>query len=85
MESKGTNSPKEIDFANLTAECLWSIFLAKSCYGGALAYAVLSRANKMGCDCSVSLEKNQENMVIFSNDDLISRLPDLTGAAFNSN
>ena len=61
MESKGTNSPKEIDFANLTAECLWSIFLAKSCYGGALAYAVLSRANKMGCDCSVSLEKLQAN------------------------
>jgi hypothetical protein len=61
MELEGIQSPKEIDFANLTAECLWSIFLSKSCYGGALAYAVLSRASKMGCVCSVSLEKLAAN------------------------
>jgi hypothetical protein len=61
MELEGIQSPKEIDFANLTAECLWSIFVSKSCYGGALAYAVLSRASKMGCVCSVSLEKLAAN------------------------
>ena len=64
MESKGTKPPKEIeeiDFANLTAQGIWSIFVSKSCYGGALAYAVLSRANKMGCPSSVSLEKTPAN------------------------
>jgi hypothetical protein len=61
MESEVIKLPKEIDFANLTAECLWSIFVSKSCYGGALAYAVLSRASKMGCFCSVSLEKSPAN------------------------
>jgi hypothetical protein len=60
MESVGAIPRKEIDFATLTADGLWSTFVSKSCYGGALAYAVLSRANKMGCLCSVSLEKNQE-------------------------
>jgi hypothetical protein len=54
MESKGANL-KEIDFATLTAEGVWSIFVSKSCYGGALAYAVLSRAKKMGCLSSWSL------------------------------
>jgi hypothetical protein len=61
MESKEAISPKEIDFATLTAEGLWSTFVSKSCYGGALAYAVLSRANKLGCLSSVSLEKLQAN------------------------
>lgn len=61
MQSNETNLSKEIDFANLTAEGLWSIFVSKSCYGGALAYAVLSRATKMGCVCSMSLEKLQAN------------------------
>ena len=61
MQSNEANLPKEIDFANLTAEGLWRIFVSKPCYGGALAYAVLSRATKMGCVCSVSLEKLQAN------------------------
>ena len=69
MESKGANlkeiglglGPKEIDFATLTAEGVWSIFVSKSCYGGALAYAVLSRAKKMGFLSSVSLEKSPAN------------------------
>jgi hypothetical protein len=46
-----------VDFADLNAETLWSYFESKSCYGGALAYAVLSRARKLGCPCSVSLER----------------------------
>jgi hypothetical protein len=61
MESRGANPPTEIDFAVLTAQGIWSIFVSKSCYGGALAYAMLSRANKMGCLCSVSLEKLPAN------------------------
>jgi hypothetical protein len=61
MQANETKLPEEIDFAVLTAEGLWDVFLSKPCYGGALAYAVLSRATKMGCDCSVSLEKMQAN------------------------
>jgi len=60
MESR-ESTLKEIDFATLTAEGIWSIFVSKSCYGGALAYAVLSRAKKMGCLSSVSLEKSPAN------------------------
>jgi hypothetical protein len=60
-KSKGANLLKEIDFSTLTAEGIWSIFVSKSCYGGALAYAVLSRANKMGCLSSSSLEKLPAN------------------------
>jgi hypothetical protein len=61
MQANETKLPVEIDCAVLTAEGLWGIFLSKPCYGGALAYAVLSRATKMGCVCSVSLEKLQAN------------------------
>ena len=43
MESKDAIPPKEIDFASLTADGLWSIFVSKLFYGGALAYGVLSR------------------------------------------
>lgn len=50
----------ELDFSGVTAETLWSIFESKACYGGALAYAVLSRARKLGCPCSVSLERLKE-------------------------
>ena len=60
MDLKASIQVREIDFATLTDESLWSIFVTKSLYGGALAYAVLSRANKMGCVCSVSLQKSQE-------------------------
>ena len=56
MCSKGV----EVDFASLNAETLWTIFESKACYGGALAYAVLSRARKLGCQCSVSLERFKE-------------------------
>jgi hypothetical protein len=64
MVSEGTAiapKVKEIDFATLTADGLWSTFVSKTCYGGALAYAVLSRASKMGCLASASLEKLKEN------------------------
>ena len=49
-----------VDFADLNAETLWSYFVSKACYGGALAYAVLSRARKLGCQCGVSLERLKE-------------------------
>ena len=49
----------EVDFASLNAATLWTIFESKACYGGALAYAVLSRARKLGCFCSVSLERTK--------------------------
>ena len=49
----------EVDFATLNAETLWTIFESKASYGGALAYAVLSRARKLGCSCSVSLERSK--------------------------
>jgi hypothetical protein len=61
MESKGSSPPKEIDFATLSAQGIWSIFVSKSCYGGALAYAVLSRASKMGFLSCAALEKLPEN------------------------
>jgi len=50
----------EVDFAELTAETMWNIFEAKAYNGGVLAYAVLSRANKLGCSCSAALEKTKE-------------------------
>ena len=49
-----------IDFSNLNGESLWCIFETKAFYGGALAYAVLSRASKMECACSASLAKGPE-------------------------
>lgn len=49
-----------VDFAELTADGLWSIFETKAFYGGTLAYAVFSRASKLGCSCSVALEKTRE-------------------------
>ena len=51
----------EINFAELTADQLWSIFETKALFGGALAYAVFSRASKLGCPCSVTLEKTRED------------------------
>ena len=49
-----------VDFAELTADRLWSIFETKAFFGGALAYAVFSRGSKLGCSCSVALEKTRE-------------------------
>jgi hypothetical protein len=49
-----------IDFSNLNGESLWCIFETKAYYGGALAYAVLSRASKMDCACCASLAKGSE-------------------------
>ena len=54
----------EINFAELTADQLWSIFETKAFFGGALAYAVFSRASKLGCPCSVTLEKTREGRKI---------------------
>ena len=50
-----------IDFAELNGEALWCIFETKAYYGGALAYAVLSRASKLGCPCKSSLEKGKDS------------------------
>lgn len=50
----------EVDFANLSADNLWSIFETKAYYGGTIAYGVLSRANKLGCSCGVSLKKTKD-------------------------
>jgi hypothetical protein len=50
----------EINFAELTTDQLWSIFETKAFFGGALAYAVFSRASKLGCPCSVTLAKTRE-------------------------
>jgi len=49
-----------IDFSTLSGESLWGIFETPAFYGGALAYAVLSRASKMECACSASLAKGIE-------------------------
>ena len=49
-----------VDFSALTANELWDIFESKASNGGALAYAVLSRAIKLGCLCSSSLDKSKE-------------------------
>ena len=54
------SSAAAVDFAELTAETMWNIFEAKAYNGGVLAYAVLSRANKLGCSCSAALEKTKE-------------------------
>jgi hypothetical protein len=58
----------KINFAELTSDTLWSIFETKALFGGALAYAVLSRANKLGCTCSVALEKTREGRENQSNE-----------------
>jgi hypothetical protein len=60
----GMNSPNKklmnVDFSALTANELWDIFESKASNGGSLAYAVLSRARKLGCPCSISLDKLKE-------------------------
>ena len=58
-QMNGTQSSR-IDFSNLNGESLWCIFETKAFYGGALAYAVLSRASKMDCACRATLEKGAE-------------------------
>ena len=50
-----------VDFSELNGNGLWRIFQTKAYYGGALAYAVLSRAFKLGCPCKVSLEHGKES------------------------
>jgi hypothetical protein len=49
-----------LDFSALTANELWDVFESKASNGGSLAYAVLSRARKLGCPCSMSLDKLKE-------------------------
>jgi hypothetical protein len=49
-----------VDFSVLTAKELWDIFESKASNGGAIAYAVLSRAKKIGCQCNSSLDKLKE-------------------------
>ena len=58
--SQMTALTPRIDFSNLNGESLWCIFETKAYYGGALAYAVLSRASKMDCACCASLAKGSE-------------------------
>jgi hypothetical protein len=55
-----TVTSSRIDFSILNGESLWCIFETKAFYGGALAYAVLSRASKMDCACRATLEKGAE-------------------------
>jgi hypothetical protein len=55
-----TVTSSRIDFSILDGESLWCIFETKAFYGGALAYAVLSRASKMDCACRATLEKGAE-------------------------
>jgi hypothetical protein len=52
-------NPTGIDFRSLNSVSLWSLFERKSCYGGALAYAVLSKAKTIGCLCGTSLGKTK--------------------------
>lgn len=54
------HTSSRIDFSTLDGESLWCIFETKAFYGGALAYAVLSRASKMDCACRASLAKGSE-------------------------
>jgi len=49
-----------VDFSALTPKELWDIFESKASNGGAIAYAVLSRAKKIGCRCNISLDKLKE-------------------------
>jgi len=49
-----------LDFSALTANELWDVFESKASNGGSLAYAVLSQARKLGCPCSISLDKSKE-------------------------
>jgi hypothetical protein len=51
--------PTDMDFRSLNSISLWNLFERKSCYGGALAYAVFSNAKNIGCQCGRSLEKTK--------------------------
>lgn len=48
-----------MDFRSLSSVSLWCLFERKSCYGGALAYALFSKAKKIGCHCGSSLGKTK--------------------------
>jgi hypothetical protein len=48
-----------VDFRLLNSNSLWDLFERKSFNGGAVAYAVLSQAKKIGCLCGSSLEKTK--------------------------
>jgi hypothetical protein len=48
-----------VDFRLLNSQSLWSLFERRSCSGGVIAYAVLSKAKKIGSLCGSSLEKSK--------------------------
>ena len=50
-----------VDFRLLNSNSLWDLFERKSVNGGAVAYAVLSMAKKIGCLCGCSLGKTKDN------------------------
>ena len=50
-----------VDFRLLNSNSLWDLFERRSVNGGAVAYAVLSKAKKIGCLCGCSLGKSKEN------------------------
>ena len=50
-----------VDFRLLDSNSLWELFERRSGNGGAVAYAVLSKAKKIGCLCGCSLGKSKVN------------------------
>jgi hypothetical protein len=50
-----------VDFRLLNSNSLWDLFERRSVNGGAVAYAVLSKAKKIGCLCGSSLEKTKDS------------------------
>jgi len=50
-----------VDFRLLDSNSLWELFERRSGNGGAVAYAVLSKAKKIGCLCGCSLGKSKDS------------------------
>ena len=50
-----------VDFRLLDSNSLWELFERRSGNGGAVAYAVLSMAKKIGCLCGCSLGKSKDS------------------------
>ena len=50
-----------VDFRLLNSNSLWDLFERRSVNGGAVAYAVLSKAKKIGCLCGSSLGKTKDD------------------------
>jgi hypothetical protein len=56
---RGNMDSDIVDFRLLSSHSLWSLFERRSCNGGVIAYAVLSKAKKIGCLCGSSLAKRK--------------------------